>query len=789
MSDNPPSLAPGIEYPVSGLTEPAEIVVDRYGVPHIRAASRRDLFLVQGFNAARDRLWQIDLWRKRGLGLLSADFGPGYLAQDRAARLFLYRGDMAAEWAAYGVPDAREIVEAFVAGINAFVALVEARPELTPPEFAAVGTRPGRWSAEDVVRIRSHALVANVLSEGLRAQVLARADLETDLARRSIDPPHEILVPDGLDPADITPDVLDAFKLATAPVTFSPERLAASLDEAWRWSRVDELGTVTLDPSAPEDGSNNWAVSGSRTATGRPVFASDPHRAYSLPSLRYVVHLTAPGLDLIGAGEPVLPGISFGHNGHSAFSMTIFPTDQEDLIVYETEPGDPDRYRYGAGTERMERVCERIPVKGAPDQVVTLAFTRHGPVVHEDRARRRAFAVRTVWSEPGSAAYLGSLGSMQARSVAEFEAAIRHWNVPPGNQVYSDMGGTVAWFASGKAPRRPNHDGLLPVPGDGRYEWNGFHDPAELPRSVDPERGFVATANEMNLPEGFPVQAVKLGYEWFESSRADRIHAVLDADKAHTPDASMRLQTDDLSLPAARVLRLLPTCARGREQSALAVLAGWEGRLDEASAAAALFEVWWTKHLKPALLARAAPDPALRKLLPPGDHETLLAALERPGSRPWVRDQEDRAALLADTLSAAFEDCRARLGQDPAAWRWGDLHHGYFEHPLSAGFPGANGWRDVGPLPKGGSGSTVMNTRYRVTDFRAIAGASFRMVLDVGNWDAGRFINAPGQSGDPRSPHYDDLAPLWAARRYLPLLYSREAVDAAAELRIRLSPA
>jgi penicillin amidase len=292
----------------------------------------------------------------------------------------------------------------------------------------------------------------------------------------------------------------------------------------------------------------------------------------------------------------------------------------------------------------------------------------------------------------------------------------------------------------------------------------------------------------MNLPEGFPSDEVKLGYEWFEYSRADRIKAVLGADESHTLEASMRLQTDDLSLPALRVLRFLSQLSGRTEAAALELLSDWDGHLHEASPAAALFEVWWTRHLKPALLARAAPEPATRALLAPGDHETLLAALEHPGLHSWIRDEEDRTALLAETLSAAHTTCESLLGPEATAWRWGDLHHGYFEHPLSAGVSSASAWRDVGPLPKGGSGSTVMNTRYRPSDFRAVAGASFRMVLDVGNWDESRFINAPGQSGDPRSPHYDDLAPLWAARRYLPLLYSRQAIDAAAELRISLVP-
>jgi penicillin amidase len=761
-----------------GLEAEAEILVDRWGVPHIRAGGRRDVFFVQGFNAARDRLWQLDIWRKRGLGRLAEDFGPGYLMQDRAARLFLYRGDMEAEWAAYGVADLKEIVTAFVAGLNAYIGIAEAHPERLPPEFAATGTRPARWAPEDVVRIRSHALVHNGLSEALRARVLAKADTETDLARRSIDPPREVVVPAGFDPGAFPDRAMDAFQLATAPVTFSAERLGASLEDAPRWSRVNALGEV--DKAQHTDGSNNWAVAPARTGTGRALLASDPHRAYALPSLRYVVHLSAPGLDVIGTGEPALPGISFGHNGHAAFAMTIFPADQEDVYVYETDSADPRRYRYGDGFEAMSVVEETIRVKGAPDQAVTLAFTRHGPVVFEGGGR--AVAIRTVWMEPGTAAYLASLAAMEARTPEDYRTALRGWGAPGANHVYADVDGRIGWFVACKVPKRPNFDGLVPVPGDGAFEWDGFHDPADLPQNVDPERGWVASANENNIPAGYPNEAMKLGFEFMEPSRAQRIAEIFAEGAPHGLAEAMALQTDDLSLPARRIVALLP--ARAGD----GLFDGWDFRLAENSAAAALFEVWWTHHLKPALLLKAAgDDKALAALLAPGDHETLIAALETPGLFSWLPSADERDACLAATLAGAVAHCGRLMGEDKTGWAWGRLHHGAFPHPLSRVFPNA-GLRDVGPLPKGGSGSTVMNTRYRPGDFRAVVGASFRTVIDVGAWDESVFINTPGQSGDPRSPHYDDLATIWAGRDYLPLLYSREAVDAAATLRIRLVP-
>ncbi len=755
-----------------GLAEAAEILIDKVGIAHIRAGSERDVFLLQGFNAARDRLWQIDLWRKRGLGLLAADFGPGYLAQDRAARLFLYRGDMAAEWACYG-PGSREICDAFVAGINAYIALTEREPHRLSPEFVTMGTRPQRWAAEDVVRIRSHGLTRNAISEVLRAVVMSRADAETDSFRKAIDPP---VAPDpalGVDLAAITPAVLDVFSLACAPVNFVPERLAATLAQAWAWTKVNDLGEIIRD--AEFQGSNNWAVHGSRTKSGRPVLATDPHRTHAIPSLRYLVHLTAPGLDVIGMGEPAVPGITMGHNGTAAFGLTIFGADQEDVLVYETSG---ESYRYGDAWEPVRTLQERFVVRGSHDQILTLKFTRHGPILHEDAGRSLAYALRSVWWEPGSAAYMASLAGMRATSFDDFRRAMRGWGAPSANQVYADVTGRIAWLPVGLTPIRPNWTGLLPVSGDGRYEWDGFLDPAEMPELVDPPEGFVATANEMNLPADWDHAAKAIGYEWVEPSRASRIREALGAPGLHDLAASQALQTDTASMPARRVLAVTQGVDLG---PAGEFLRNWNTRLEADSGPAALFELWWTKHLKPALLAAVCPDPALRKLLLPGDVESLLGLIETPGGRLPVRD-----ALLRDTLEAAWADAEQRLGPDPSVWRWGALHHGYFEHALSPLGRSLN--LDAGPLPKGGSGSTPMHAGYRPSDFRVIAGASVRLVMDVGEWDNSVCINTPGQSGDPRSPHYRDLAPLWARANTCPCSIPGKAVDEAAETVIRLTP-
>ncbi|MCZ6643325.1 MAG: penicillin acylase family protein, partial [Gammaproteobacteria bacterium] len=350
-------------YSVKGLTKPAEILVDTWGVPHIYAQTHYDAFFAQGFNAARDRLWQIDLWRLRGLGELSAALGARYLEQDKAARLFLYRGDMYREWLAYG-SDAKRIAEAFTAGINAYIDTLADHPELTPPEFGLLGYAPAIWSPEDVVRIRSNGLWRNVVNEVRRAQIACKLGLDAAPLWKVLEPQWETRIPIGLDPCDIPEAVLDLYLLAKAPVPF--DEPTPGLARTW----TDEPGT--------DLGSNNWVVAGNRTATGRPILADDPHRGHAVPSLRYLAHLVAPGLNVIGAGEPALPGISIGHNERIAFGLTIFPIDQEDLYVYERVEND---YLYRGRCVPLKTLTDSVVIRGAPVDLVTLEFTRHGPVV------------------------------------------------------------------------------------------------------------------------------------------------------------------------------------------------------------------------------------------------------------------------------------------------------------------------------------------------------------------------------------------------------------------------
>lgn len=763
-----------------GLDAPAEILVDPWGVPHIYAGSTYDAFRVQGFNAARDRLWQIDFWRRRGLGLLSEVFGEAYLERDRAARLFLYRGDMHAEWLAYG-SDAKRAATAFVEGINAWIQLTQEDRSLLSPEFVDIGYQPAWWEPADVARIRSHGLFYNLRQEVARALVLRDFGPEVENLRRWREPPTPLTVPEGLDLDLIPDDVLTVYDLATTPPPFP-------------------AGAATGATATPPEGSNNWVLATSRSRTGRPLLANDPHRAVGLPSLRYLAHLSAPGFDVIGAGEPVLPGISIGHNGQIAFGLTIFAADQEDLYVYRTNPDNSDEYRYRDRWEPFETVTERIPVAGGEDVEVEFTFTRHGPVIRRDPENHTAFAVRAAWLEPGMAPYLGSMDYMRARNWDEFLAAMNRWGAPPENQVYADTSGTIGWKTGGLTPIRPNWNGTLPVPGDGRFEWAGFYDMDQLPGGVDDPRGYFATANEMNLPPDHPDERT-ITHDWYSPHRKQRIDEVLASRQGFGVDDMVALQTDTVSVPARRIVDRLRTARHADEAAAArALLEAWDGDLRADSAAAALFEVWYRRHLRPALLTAALDrlvppterDRALQVLLPPedllADARVDLDLLENPRDRFGQRPKDTIDDVLTHSLIAAEADCVALLGPDRDQWRWGRLHVAAPAHPLAERLTQVpQDRRRLDPLPRGGSGETVGNTAYLPT-FVQSAGATFRIVVDVGRWDSSVAMNSPGQSGDPRSPHYDDLFAPWADDQAFPLLYTRSAVLGVTETRIVLLP-
>ncbi len=716
--------------PIEGPSQPVEIIRDRWGVPHIYAQTVHDLFFAQGYMAAKDRLWQIDLWRRIGTGKLAEVVGPSAIARDRLARSVAFRGDWNAEWSSYG-PDARQMVTAFTEGINAYIkSLGGARPL----EFRLAGYDPGLWAPEDCLsRVAGLLMTHNLTNEVKRAGQVRRFGIPTVEKLFPLDPPAPIEIPAGLDLADISREIVRVYEQAIGPVAFSTEQ-----------------------------GSNNWVVDGTMTATGKPLLANDPHRPVQIPSLRKTVHLVGPGWDAIGAGEPALPGIALGHNENIGFGFTIVGIDQQDLYVETVNPANPGEYRFHGVWKKFEIDRQTIQVKGAPPEPIELRFTVHGPVIYEDSARHRAYSLRWVGSEPGTAGYLAGLAVARAKNWTEFLDAMERYKVPSENIVYADTEGHIGWQAAGMAPVRKNWSGVLPVPGDtGEFEWSGFRKTADLPRAYDPATHFIATANHNIMPRGY---APPLGYEWALPFRFHRIEEMLGAGKKFTVEDFERMQQDVASLPARRfqaILRRWTPEPGSREAKSADLLLRWDANVTADSAAALVYEYWIAQLPRAIFGAELGPDT---------DLETLLKAM----------DQHDDPKVLAQSLDAALDEIERRFGPDVKSWQWGKAHQIRFHHALGVRV------FDRGPVARPGDGSTVNATSG--AGFQQTNGASYRQILDLSDWDRSVMTNVPGESGDPESPHYSDLIDEWASGRYHPMPFSRQAVEAAAAERLWLVP-
>jgi len=717
---------------MAGLSQPVDIVRDKHGVSHIYAQNQNDLFFAQGFTAARDRLWQLDLWRRQGEGKMAEQFGPRFIEQDRAARLFLFRGDMQAEFASYH-PEGKAILTAFANGINAYVNWVKANPEQLPPEFKLTGTEPGYWSPETSL-IRIYALTRNVNEEVKMAQQVASLGLNNVQGLSTFEPPLALQVPAGLDVRQIDKTVLanytlarDGQKFVAADFPRSPlaEDERAKLASALSENRLASLD-ADFDPMATRYESNNWTIGGQRTASGKPILAGDPHRSITMPSLRYMVHLNAPGWNVIGAGEPALPGVSMGHNDRIAFGLTIFAFgDEEDLYVYDTNPANPGEYRYQGRWEKMRQVDESIPVRGATPAVRNLKFTRHGPVIHEDLVRHKAYALRAAYLEyPGTAAYLASLRLNQAQNWNEFVAGMEKHYTPSENMVYADVDGNIGWFGGSIAPIRPRGDwsGMLPVPGNGDFEWRGILPGSALPRAFNPPEGYVATANEYNLPADFAYKEMS-ARTWAEPYRVQRIREVLADGKGLTVQQSQDLQYDNLSIPARTLLGYAKSlnAADPALNEALGLLKDWDARMGTESRAASVYAFWLPEVVKrvtdlyvPANGRAAFGELSTRK---------TLEKLATPDAAFGPRPEQGRDALLLQALADGVQKLRATLGPDSTQWQWGKLHHIQFEHSLASLLPPDTAKAYGTPrYPVGGDNDTVHRSPLRKSPFRQIIG-------------------------------------------------------------------
>jgi penicillin amidase len=765
---------------VEGLTQPVQIIKDKWGIAHIYAGNQNDLFFAQGFNVASDRLFQLEVWRRQATGMLAEILGPRALKRDIGARLLRFRSDIKKELAHYH-PQGEEIITAFVKGINAYIDLTRKTPDLLPLEFRLLGIRPGHWTP-DLVVSRHNGLFRNVTEEIAMAQSVSMLGPEKVKDLIDVHPGNpKIEVDIRVDPALISSKILELYSAARSSVQFAVEDIAYPAGRAVSAPLFPQFQVEAAETA----GSNNWVVSGRLSSSGFPLLTNDPHRALQIPSLRYWVHLNAPGWNVIGGGEPALPGVSIGHNERGAWGITIFAIDQEDLYVYETNPANVNQYDYRGRWEDMRIIREQIPVKGEAPADAVLKFTRHGPVVFENVARHKAYALRAAWLETGCAPYLASLRIDQARTWREFRKACAYSRTPSLNMIWADRDGNTGWQVAGLAPLRKNWTGLVPVPGNGRYEWADFIPAKNLPYLQNPEKKFIATANQDNIPEGYPYA---LGFIWAAPFRFMRISEILGSGQSFSLADMAALQQDVLSIPA----RVIVPLYRGLKsenpavQSALQILKGWDYVMAPESAAAAIYMVCQraiSENLGNLLVPKEARD-----VLPARSLKKTIDWLQAPDGRFGADPAAARDKLLIDSLAQAVGSLTDVLGPGLAQWRYGQekLHHVRIRHPLSDVVKeDIRRLLDVGPLPRGGNGDTVNMT---TSGNNQTSGATFRILSDLADWDRCLGANTPGQSGDPKNRHYADLFEYWAKGEYFPAYFSRAKIASAAERVIILEP-
>ncbi len=773
------------------LLDTVEIITDHWGVPHIYAQNEHDLFFAQGYYAAKDRLFQFEIWRRQATGTLAEILGERELARDIGARLFQFRGDIDQEMSHYH-PRGKQIIASYVAGVNSYIDYVREHRDRLPLEFRLLNIVPEHWTPAVVVS-RHQGLLGNIDAElmTVRAVSLIGARKVKELGwfhPREPDLEIDPLIRTQL----LMKDVIAPYHAYRKPVRFAPQDIVGSeyknTEDYHNLAQVDERSyQLYIKDDLNDIGSNNWVIDGSRTESGYPIMANDPHRRQSTPSLRYMAHLVAPGWDVIGGGEPEIPGISIGHNQYGAWGLTVYRTDAEDLYIYQLNPDDPHQYKYQGRWETMTVIGDTINVKGwKSPHIVDHLYTRHGPVTKIDTSNHVAYAMRCGWLEVGGSPYLASLRMNQAQNWEQFRAACNYSHIPGENMVWADKKGNIGWQAVGIAPIRKGWSGLIPVPGDGRYEWSGYLPIISKPSDLNPSNGIINTSNENVTPDAYEHWDA-VSYQWSDPYRGDRVKEVLTNGRSQSMADMVALQTDYLSIPARQIVPLFRHITFDNDvvEHARHILLDWDYQMNGDAIAPAIYNEL-EKQIQKAIVVLKVPESARPYLRVP--IKRVIEWLLAPDGDFGVHPLQGRDALLETSLSETVALLKDKLGSDIDQWKYGQskYKHILLKHPMSNAVSGAiRNKINVGPAPRGGYGLTVNNTG---SQDNQPSGASFRMIVDTGDWDQTLASNTPGQNGDPEHPHYRNLFDMWVRDQYFPLFYSKSKVESVISYKTILKP-
>jgi penicillin G amidase len=754
---------------LAGLEREVEVWRDRDGVPHIRAGSIRDAFVAQGFVHAQDRLWHMQHDRRRAYGRWAEYAGAAAVPEDRQLRRFRLGASARADYAAVNA-ETRAMLDAFAVGVNAFIRAAR----VLPIEFQLLGDSPEPWEPWDslaVFKVR-HVLMGTWQTKAWRARLLRHLGADwTAYLCPGTQPNVMLIVPPGGEYRGPALDGLKELSEGEAALAHLPE-----------W----------------ESGSNNWAVAGARTASGRPLVAGDPHRPLDVPNVYYQNHLACPEFDAIGLSFPGVPGFThFGHNRSVAWCVTHTAADYQDLYLERFDPAHPDRYAVPGGWREADVSREVIRVRGAEPQELEVVTTRHGPIVLGDLRQGYGVACRYTATAAPNRTFETILPMLRATSAAELEAAMRPWVDPVNNLVFADVHGAIGYRTRGEVPIRPMANAWLPVPGwDDTHEWQGTIPFEAMPVVRNPGVHFVATANSRVTNGDFPYY---IGMDYAADFRTRRLVDRLGALRGATVADMSAIHADRVSIPGrdfVEILRSLSVPA-GPVAAAQERLLAWDGVMDRDSVAATTYAALRERLLRDLLTPllgplateafAGAPRGAVAHMT---RFRARLADLIRRDDRRLLPPGADWPATLRRALAGAVEELTAALGSDPAAWRWGRVHATGPRHPLSALWPDAAALLDPPSVPVGGDGDTVQNAGFIATaGYGVTVTSAARYVFDLGDWEQSAWVTPLGVSGHPGSPHYADQVAPWSEGRLLPMRYDWGRIQAEAETHQRLEPA
>lgn len=760
-----------------GLRAPVTVRRDERGIPYIEAANDEDLYFAQGYITASDRLWQMDLQRRTARGELSEIFGQATIAQDRLHRTFGF-GRIIDQAATNLDPKFNVAVTAYAKGVNAFIdSLTE---KTTPPEFRLLQYKPRPWTSADSLAVG--ALMAEYLSSTWQVDVMRGSLASLPKEKR------EALLPDTspLDVLVVGTDRPGSRTRGGSPTMregVSPQILAElhKLNEAQQRS-FDLLG---LTPPALETihASNNWVVSGKRTASGKPLLANDPHIPASAPNVWYQTQLIAPGVHVAGVTFPGLPGIVAGHNERVAWGVTNLGPDVQDVYIEKFDKANPTKYQTPAGLRDAEVRQEQIKVRKSfgstqtETQTVEVTVTRHGPIILEKDGTR--YALKWSLLDPATLQTGGIFHVNRARNWKEFTAALSTYRGPTQNFVYADVDGHIGYYGAGWIPIRKSGDGSVPYDGaTDEGEWTGFIPFEKLPHLYDPPSGMIVTANQRVVGSSYPYF---VSHVWASPYRARRIFELLSATPKLTTDDFRRIQGDVYSIAGTNFARAAAKSLRGENAatvpaSVVSDLESWDGRMSADSRMAVVVAQMRSAFRQRVFGAALGPDLARVYAWPEAD--VLIDRLISEQPREWLPKE---FATYADLFKASYEDAREALtkslGADESKWSWGAQAKARFTHPLAAA-PLIGAQFIIAPIPQNGSGGTV----------NVGSAVSMRLIADVSDWDKSQHGIPLGQSGLPTSPHWKDQLDDWRNVTPRAFPFSQAAIASATKETVVLTP-